>query len=146
MMMKQAATVLFSLLLAAGLSAAPQDIEKLKTEAAKAHGAEQGRLYAELASKLVDVANQQFTAGDSQKGHATVQELLQYAVQAHDLVLQAQSNRKEVEILLRRTQRHLEDVKRTLASDDRPPLDAAEKKLADLRQDLLDAMFAPKGK
>jgi hypothetical protein len=140
--MKQLATVLVSLFMAAGVSAEQKDVNKLRAEAAKAQGAAQGMLYAELAEELVNVANQQFTDGDSVKGQATVQEILQHAVQAHDLVLKAQSNRKEVEIHLRRTQRHLEDVKRTLPSDDRPPLDAAEKKLADLRQDLLDAMFA----
>jgi hypothetical protein len=141
--MKSMATILFLLLLAVGASADHKDLEKLKAEAAKAQGAERGKLYAELAEELVDVANQQFTAGDSVKGQATVQEILQYALQAHDLVLGAQSNRKEVEIRLRRAQRRLEDVKRTLASEDRPPLDAVEKKLADLRQDLLNAMFAP---
>jgi len=56
------------------------------------------------------------------------------------------NDRKEVEISLRKTQRHLEDVKHTLAAEDRPPVDAVEKKLADLRQELLDAMFAPKPK
>src|SRR5262245_59533273 len=144
--MKHLATILAFLLLTAGASAERKDIDKLKAEAAKAQGAEQGVLYAELAEELVNVANQQFGDGDSEKGQATVQEIIQYAVEAHDLVLKAQNNRKEVEIHLRHAQRHLEDIKHTLASDDRPPLDAVEKKLADLRQDLLDAMFAPNKK
>jgi hypothetical protein len=38
----------------------------------------------------------------------------------------------------------LENVRRTLAAVDRPPLEAVEKKLADYRQDLLNEMFAPK--
>jgi len=144
--MKHLVTILVSVLLAAGVSAERKDIDKLKTEAAKAQGATQGLLYSELAEELVNVANQQFSDGDSEKGQATVQEILHYAAEAHDLVLKAQSNRKEVEIHLRHAQRHLEDIKHTLASDDRPPLDAAQKKLADLRQDLQDAMFAPNKK
>jgi len=141
--MKQLATIVIFFLLAGGASAEQKDVNKLRAQAAKAQGAEQGMLYAELAEELVNVANQQFTDGDSTKAMATLQEILQCAVEAHDLVLKAQNNRKEVEIHLRRAQRHLEDVKHTLASDDRPPLEAVEKKLADLRQDLLNAMFAP---
>lgn len=144
--MRQLATILLFLLLATGASAERKDLEKLKAEAAKAQGAEQGVLYSKVAEELVNVANQQFADGDAEKGQATVQEIMHYAVEAHDLVLKAQNNRKEVEIHLRQAQRRLEDIKHTLASDDRPPLDAAEKKLADLRQDLLDAMFAPNKK
>jgi hypothetical protein len=51
---------------------------------------------------------------------------------------------KEAEIILRNTQRLLENLKRTLAAEDRPALDDAEKKLAQFRQEILDAMFAPK--
>ena len=51
-----------------------------------------------------------------------------------------------MEIHLRETQRHLDNVRRTLAAEDRPPLEAVEKKLADFRQDLLNEMFAPKKK
>jgi hypothetical protein len=51
---------------------------------------------------------------------------------------------KEVEIHLREAQRHLENMRRTLAAVDRPPVQDVEKKLADYRQDLLNVMFAPK--
>ncbi len=127
----------------AGVRAEQKDVERLKAEAMKASGGQQGKLYAEIAESLVDVANEQFAQGESAKGHATVQELLDYAVKAHDAALSAKSNRKEVEIHLRTTQRHLENVKRTLAAEDRPALEAAAKKLGDMRQELLDAMFAP---
>ncbi len=134
------------LLLVLGVSEGQKDIGTLKAEAEKASGGQQAKLYAALADKLVDVADQQFTQGNSAQGEVTVQEVLQYSGKAHDVALSSHDNRKEVEILLRQTQRHLENVKRTLAADDRPPLDAVEKKLADLRQDLLDSMFAPKKK
>jgi len=132
--------------LVAGAGAAQKDVEQLRAEAAKATGGHQAKLNAELAESLVDVANDQFNQGQSVKGHDTVQEILNYAVKAHDGALSSKSNRKEVEILLRNTQRHLENVKRTLAADDRPALDAAEKKLEQLRQDLLDAMWGSKPK
>jgi hypothetical protein len=142
--MRKVAVISLLLFVPLALCAEQKSVERLKAEAMKASGAEQGKLYAELADALVEVANEQFSRGESVKGHATVQELLEDAVRAHDAVLTAKNNRKEVEILLRNTQRHLENVKRTLAAEDRPALDVAEKKLADLRQDLLDAMWGSK--
>jgi hypothetical protein len=46
-----------------------------------------------------------------------------------------------VEIHLRETQRQLENLRHTLAADDRPPLEEAEKEISDFRQDMLNAMF-----
>lgn len=140
--------ILFSLVMsAAALCASPQnELDKLKADAEKAQGGQQGKLYAQLADKLVGVADQQFTSGNSEQAHATVQDVLQYATKAHDIALRTHDDRKQIEILLRETQRHLENVKRTLAAEDRPALDEVEKKLAQLRQELLDSMFAPKKK
>jgi len=131
------------LLMLVAAARAQKSIETLKAEAAKASGGRQAKVYSELAESLVDFANDQFNQGESVKAHATVHEILDYASKAHDGALSSKDNRKEVEIHLRNTQRHLESVKRTLAADDRPDLDAVEKKLEQFRQDLLDAMFAP---
>jgi hypothetical protein len=101
-------------------------------------------LYAELADRLVDQADQQFTQGESVKGQATVQEILSSASRARDGGVSSRRKLKEIEIHLRQTQRHLENVRRTLSVEDRPQLEAVEKKLADFRQDLLNAMFSPR--
>jgi hypothetical protein len=138
---------LFLFAVLAGLAASAQNsLEKLKADAEKAHGGQQAKLYAEVAEKLVDVADQQFTAGNSVQGLATVQDVLQYATKAHDIALNAHDDRKQVEILLRQTQRQLEALKRTLAAEDRPEVDQVEKKLEQFRQDLMDSMFGPKKK
>jgi hypothetical protein len=129
-----------------GVASGQKDLETLKVEAEKATGGQQAKLYAEIADRLVDVADEQFNQGNSVQGHATVQEVLQDATKAHDIALRSHDKRKEVEIHLRETQRHLEAVKRTLAAEDRPALEEVEKKLAELRQELLDSMFAPKKK
>jgi len=141
--MRSLVTLGLAFLLGAGACAEQRDLDRLKAEAAKASGGQQAKLYAEMAESLVDVASEQFSQGESVKGHATVEEILSFAVKAHDGALSAKSNRKEVEIHLRNMQRHLENVKRTLAAEDRPALEAVEKKLEQFRQDLLDAMFAP---
>lgn len=123
-----------------------KSIDQLKTEAEKSNGGHQAELYAELAERLVDVADQQFTSGDSVKGQSTVQDILANATRAHDVAVSSRKKLKQVEIHLREAQRQLENVRRTLAAVDRPPLEGVEKKLADYRQDLLNVMFAPKRK
>jgi hypothetical protein len=138
--------ILFLALLGAAAPAAQKDLDTLKAETEKASGGQQAKLYAELADRLVDVADQQFTQGNSVQGHATVQEVLANARKAHDIALSKHDKRKEVEIHLRQTQRHLESLRHTLAAEDRPALEEAEKKLAEFRQELLDSMFAPKKK
>jgi stress-induced morphogen len=141
-MMRQFSILL--LLTALGFAKEQKSIDQLKAEAEKATGSHQAQLYAELAERTVDVADQQFTQGESVQGHETVKQVLEYATKAHGLALESRRKMKEVEIHLRETQRHLTAVRRTLAADDRPALEAVEKKLADFRQDLLDAMFMPK--
>jgi polyhydroxyalkanoate synthesis regulator phasin len=145
-MMHRPMSFALSLLLLASAFAAPKDLVQLKSEAEKAKGGHQAKLYAELADRLVEVADAAFNQGDSTKGQATVQEIMQYATKAHDVALSSHDNRKEVEIYLRQAQRDLESVKQTLAAEDRPALDTAEKQLAQFRQDLLDSMFAPNHK
>ena len=134
------------ILLSLSLSALAEKktVDQLKVEAEKSKGGHQAELYAELAERLVDVADQQFTDGDSVKGQSTVQDILANATRAHDVAVSSQKKLKQVEIHLREAQRHLENLRRTLAAVDRPPLEGAEKKLADYRQDLLNEMFAPK--
>lgn len=144
--MRRLAPILLIFLMVPGVASGQKDLDTLKAEAEKATGSQQAKLYAQLADRLVDVADQQFNQGNSVQGHATVQEVLEDASKAHDVALRTHDKRKEVEILLRQTQRHLENVKRTLAAEDRPTLDEVEKKLAELRQELLDSMFAPKKK
>ena len=118
-------------------------IDQLKAEAEHAEPGQQGRLYAEIAAKLVAVADKQFTDSESIKGHATVQEILQYATKAHDLALQTHKKMKEVEKDLRLCKHNLENMRRTLAAEDRPKVEEVEKQVEQFTQDVLEAMFAP---
>ena len=92
----------------------------------------------------MDQADQQFTQGQSVKGQAIVQEILWAATRAHDGGVRSRRKLKETEIHLRETQRHMENLRRDFSVEDRPKLEAVEKKLADYRQDLLNAMFSPR--
>ena len=133
--------LLFLLALAAG--AEEKTVDQLKAEAEHAEPGQQGRLYAEIAEKLVAVADKQFTDAESIKGHATVQEILQYATKAHDLAIETRKKMKETEKSLRECHRRLENMKRTLAAEDRPAIDSVEKQLEKLTEEVLESMFAP---
>jgi hypothetical protein len=143
--MRQLASILVVLTLSTALYGKDQkSVDQLRAEAEKAGGGHQALLYAELAERLVDQADQQFTQGESVKAQATIQEILSVATKARDGGVSSRRKLKETEIHLRLTQRHLEDVRRTLSADDRPEVEAVEKKLSDFRQDLLNAMFSPR--
>jgi ribosomal protein S8 len=144
--MQRIASITVFLVLAVVPLAAQKNIEGLKEEADRAEGGQQARLCSELAKYLVSIAEQQFTEGNVERGQATVQDILKYAQKARDAAIKSRDKMKETEIRLRETQRQLESVKRTLAVEDRPPLDGVEKKIEQFRQDVLDAMFAPKKK
>src|SRR5690242_2453780 len=128
--------VLAAMMLGTVAHARQKSLDELKADAAKAHGGHRAQLYAELALRTVDVANQQFTQGKSVEAQKTVQDILDYATNAHDAALEKHKKMKDVEINLRETQRQLENLRRTLAADDRPPLEEVEKKISDFRQDL----------
>jgi len=139
-------SIIILLVLSFAAGAEQKTVDQLKTEAEHASPDQQGRLYAEIAEKLVSVADKQFTDGESVKGHATVQEILQYATKAHDLVIESRKKMKETEKSLRECHRRLENMKRTLAAEDRPRVEAVEKQLAKLTEDVLESMFAPPDK
>lgn len=142
--MRRVASILVMLILSAAMQGKDQKtLDQMRAEAEKASGGHQAMLYAQLAERLVDEADQQFTQGESVKGQATVQEILNVATKARDGGVKSRRKLKETEIHLRETQRHLENVRRTLSADDRPEVEAVEKQLSDYRQDLLNAMFSP---
>jgi hypothetical protein len=141
--MRNTVPIVILLLLALAARAEDKTVEQLKTEAERADSGQQGRLYAEIADRLVTVADKQFTDGESVKGHSTVQEILAYANKAHDLAIQTRKKMKETEKELRQCRRRLENMRRTLAAEDRPAVEDVEKQLEQLTESLLESMFAP---
>jgi hypothetical protein len=140
-MLKRASILLLLLFTLAAL-ADEKSIDQLKAEAERP-GADQAKVCAEVAERLVSVADKQFSDGESIKGHATVEEILKYGTRAHDLAISTRKKMKDTEIHLRRCRRALENMRRTLAAEDRPAVEAVEKKLEQFGEEILEAMFAP---
>jgi len=141
--MRRTLPIVLLLLLALAVRAEDKTVDQLKAEAERADPGTQGRLYAEIADRLVAVADKQFTDGESVKGHATVQEILSYATKAHDLAIKTRKKMKETEKDLRQCRRRLESMRRTLAAEDRPAVEAVEKQIEQFTEEILESMFAP---
>ncbi len=143
--MKKSISITILLALALLAMGEEKTLDQLKAEAEHA-GNDQPKLLAEVAERMVPVADKQFTDGESVKGHASVEEILQYATRAHDLAIKTRKKMKETEIHLRRCRHAMENMRRTLAAEDRPAVEAVEKKLEQFAEEVLEAMFAPPGK
>jgi succinate dehydrogenase/fumarate reductase-like Fe-S protein len=135
-------SIMIVVALALSANAEQKTLDQLKTEVEHASPDQQGRLYAEIADSMVFVADKQFTDGESVKGHVTVQEILQYATRAHDLAIQTRKKMKETEKSLRQCRHRMENMRRTLAAEDRPKVEAVEKQLEKLTEEVLESMFA----
>src|SRR5947209_18982384 len=98
-------------LLLAGLSsfAVQRNIEQMKAAAERASGGDQAKQYAELAKYLVDIADQEFTQGNNEQAHATMKDGVNYSSKARDAAIQAHGKKKDTEIILRETERMVED-------------------------------------
>jgi hypothetical protein len=116
-------------------------IEELKTKAEHKGEADRGRIYADIAHELVELANNQFTNGEPDKGQASIKDAVSYAQKATSSAAEKGHKIKDAEITLRETARRIEEVRRTLAVDDQPPLKEAAEKLEALRKQLLQRMF-----
>ncbi|HZQ90916.1 MAG TPA: hypothetical protein VFA60_03900 [Terriglobales bacterium] len=147
-MMRRPAQILFLTLAtllggATLLRAADQaeSVEKLKQRAEAATGGTRARLFVEVARLEIEEANQHFTDGDVDKAHARVKDAVTDAEKGADAARISGKRLKDTEIDLRKLQRRTEDIRRSLALEDRPALQSMVERLEALRQQLLDKMF-----
>ena len=123
------------------LALAGETLEELKAKAAAASGGEQAVLYTRVAREEVELANQRFTDGNVDQGHAAVREAVGYAEKARDAARTSRKKLKQTEMAIRKTARRLNDIGKTLALDDRPAVEQAVKELERIQDQLLEAMF-----
>jgi hypothetical protein len=121
-------------------------IEAMKANAEKKGSADRARAYAEIARELVEVANQQFTDGEVDKAQSSIKEAVAYSEKSAAAAEEKGKKIKNTEITLRETARRIDEIRRTVAVDDQPPLAAAVARINDLRRDLLAHMFGSEKK
>jgi len=118
-------------------SATAEDLEKAKARAE--HASERDRCYenVEVVRALVEVANEQFSAGDADQAQKTVKEAVTYADRAKEAAQHSGHKLKQAEITLRKAQRRLDDLRHTLAFEDQEPVEAVLKQIEADRQEIL---------
>ena len=129
------------LALPAWAAASDEPLAQLKARAASASGGDRAVLYAEVARQEVELANQHFTDGNVEQGHAAVREVVASARKAATAARNSKKKLKETEMSLRRTARRLSDIGGTLAVDDRPAVEQAVKELYSIEDQLLEVLF-----
>jgi tRNA A37 N6-isopentenylltransferase MiaA len=139
----RAKTVQAVLLLLSLVALAASKDESLDALKARALRENEPRLYAEVVRRQVEVANEYYTAGDVQKAQGVVAEIMDLTGKCVDAAQKKHSKLKDTELTLYRASRRLQDVRRSLAFDDQPPVQAAVDRIEKARRHLLDLMFQP---
>lgn len=121
----------------------PEQLESLRRQAAGAtHPDEQVRQYIALFEQEIELADLAYNDGDADRGLSLVNGSVSDAGRAREVAVKSHKSIKKLEMHVRRSARRLEDIRRTLAIDDRPPVGKAVEKLQDMSRDLLSKMFA----
>lgn len=141
-----AALLLLALLPMAG-AAEEEEEHPLAAQWARAEAASGGsraRNFADLAREQVELASRYFDEGDVSRGHRAVEQAVEAAEKAGEAARESRRRMKQTEISIRQTARRLDDIRRTLAFEDRPAVGSAVESMEDVRTELLGAMFAPR--
>jgi hypothetical protein len=116
-------------------------LAQLKAHAEKMHEQDRGRVYSDIARELAEIANQQFIDGHPEQAQASIKEGLSYAEKAKASAQQHGKKIKDTEINLREYARRLDEIRRSVAADEQPPIKQAVARVDQLRKELLDQMF-----
>ena len=132
------AVVLGSIIVAA---AREETLAELKARAESARPEDRAPLCLQIAHLQLRNADKLYNEGNVEQARAAVDDIVTYSEKAKDSATQSKKHLKNVEIAVRKMADKLRDIRRTLNLEDQPPVDAAVKRLEDIRTTLLDAMF-----
>jgi hypothetical protein len=129
----------------AAIASRDPTIEELKSRLSSTEIGDRPRLCLQIAERALDSTNKAFAADESEKGKASLTDLVAFSELARDYAIQSRKHQKQTEIAVRTMTRKLNDLKHTVAHDDQPAVQNAIDRLQRVRDDLLLAMF-PHGK
>jgi hypothetical protein len=110
-------------------------------KADEASGRECAKLSMRVAQHALEDADHLFRGGDTQAAHREIDVSLHYVQRAVDCTVQSRKREKEIEIELRAFIRRMDDLARTLDSEDRQHLKQVRAELENERDRLLRALF-----
>jgi hypothetical protein len=114
---------------------------ELQRRADQASGAECAQLSMRAARRTLEDADHLFGDGSTQAAHAAIDVSLHYAQRSVECTVQSRKRRKAAEIELRGFIRRMNDVARTLDSEDRQHLTEVLAELERQRDRLLQSIF-----
>ena len=126
---------------ASGVDNSPIAVAALQAKADQAQPRDRCFLYAELVSRLTDLAGWQFNSGDSVQASETLKLVQRYAEKIHTGVADDSKKLKNAELLVQRTSIHLKDILSEASYEDRPALAAALKQLNQVQEQLMTQFF-----
>jgi hypothetical protein len=142
--------VIFALLLLAGtalaLNSKEEGTEELRHRAEAAPVSAQPALYTRLAERQLRTADQLYNDGKAEAGLSALSEMETYAEKAADAAQRSGNRLKDTEISIRKMAEKLRNMQRTLAFEDRQPVQHVVDQLEALRTGLLSRMFGKAGK
>lgn len=132
---------MLTLVLSALPLSAGDSLSDLRKRADAAHGSNCASLCLQAAQALVEESHELFGKGDAAAAQLSVKDAMDYARRGTDASLASKKRRKETEIALRKLEKRLNDMARTLEIDQRAPLHADISAIENLRAKLLSSMF-----
>jgi hypothetical protein len=136
---------LFSILviLLASLSLQAQlTIDQLRARMQQSSGGNKAKFAMQIAAMRVEQASTEFNAGQSDKGHDLIREATELVRVAGDASLEANKKVKDTEISVRKLERRLQEIHRSVSFDDQDEIDESLKMISVVRNQLLDRMFS----
>jgi hypothetical protein len=116
-------------------------VAALQAKADQAQPRDRCFLYAELVSRLADLAGWQFNSGDSVQASETLKLVQRYAEKIHMDVADDSKKLKDAELLVQRTSIRLKDILSEVSYEDRPALEATLRQLNQVQEQLLTQFF-----
>jgi hypothetical protein len=140
--------VLYVLLSAAVccLGQADEHLDQLKSHADSGPAEQRAEACIAVAQHQLSAADKLFTAGNTEQAQAAVRDVADYSEKAAAAAEHNSHKLKNTEIAVRKMAHKLEDIKRSLAFEDQPPVQAAINRLEKARTNMLNKMFGKDAK
>jgi hypothetical protein len=126
---------------ASAVDNSPIAVAALQVKADQAQPRDRCFLYAELVSRLTDLAGWQFNSGDSVQASETLKLVQRYAEKIHMDVADDSKKLKNAELLVQRTSIRLKDILGEASYEDRPALEATLRQLNQVQEQLMTQFF-----
>lgn len=118
-----------------------ESVEQMKARVESARPEDRILLCADIASRQLVAARAAYTEGNGDAGKDLVLDVVLYSEKAAESATSVHKKEKQLEIRLREMAKRLEDLRRSLAFEDQPPVKAAADRMESLRTKLLKDMF-----